>query len=306
MLDRTGTLRALTMLERLSIFRPMNKLTLDRRAAVVRGLVEGGSIRGVARATGTDKDTVMRLLVEVGEFASTYQNDALRNLSTKRIECDEIWAFCGAKQKNATMDGQGDLWTFTAIDADSKLMISWLVGTRSKSSCERFIQDVASRLANRVQITTDGSFSYATSIEKAFGWAGADFAQLVKTYALTAEDKHGHRYSQPACTGAVKTPVMGRPDMDLVSTSYVERANLTMRMGMRRFTRLTNGFSKKAENHAHAVSLHFMFYNYCRPHTTLTKAAKGVKTTPAIAAGITDHVWTVEEVLALMEASKNA
>jgi len=251
--------------------------------------------------TGTDKDTVMRLLVEVGEFCSTYQNEHLRNLPAKRVECDEIWAFVGAKQRNATQKGHGDLWTFTAIDADSKLMISWLVGPRSGSSCERFIQDVASRLANRVQITTDGSFSYISAIENAFGWAGADFAQLVKTYGDTPEVERKRRYSPAVCTGAQKMPIMGRPNMDLVSTSYVERANLTMRMGMRRFTRLTNGFSKKAENHAHAVSLHFMSYNYCRPHTTLTKARKGVTTTPAMACGLTDHVWTFEEILELME-----
>jgi IS1 family transposase len=282
----------------------MNKLNLDRRAAVIRGLVEGGSIRAVARMTGVDKDTVLRLLVEVGEFCSIYQYHALRNLPCKRIECDEIWAFCGSKKKNATKAGQGDIWTFTAIDADTKLMVSWLVGPRSGKSCERFIQDVASRLANRVQITTDGSFSYISAIENAFGWAGADFAQLVKTYALTPADERQRRYSPAVCTGTVKSAIMGRPDMDLVSTSYVERANLTMRMSMRRFTRLTNAFSKKAENHAHAVSLHFMFYNYCRAHTTLTKAANGVKTTPAMASGLTDHVWTVEDLLALMSPTK--
>ncbi len=278
----------------------MNKLHADRRAAVIRGLVEGGSIRAVARMTGVDKDTVLRLLVEIGEFCSIYQYHALKNLPCKRIECDEIWAFCGAKRSNATKKGQDDIWTFTAIDADTKLMISWLVGVRSGPSCERFIKDVASRLANRVQITTDGSFSYISAIENAFGWAGADFAQLVKTYGQIPEDERQRRYSPPVCTGAMKMAIMGRPDMDLVSTSYVERSNLTMRMQMRRFTRLTNAFSKKAENHAHAVSLHFMYYNYCRAHTTLTKAAEGIKTTPAMASGLTDHVWTVEDLLALM------
>jgi IS1 family transposase len=278
----------------------MNKLSVDRRAAVIRGLVEGGSVRAVARMSGCDKDTVLRLLVEIGEFCSIYQFHALKNLPCKRIECDEIWSFVGSKKRNATKESQGDIWTFTAIDADSKLMVSWLVGPRSGKSCERFIQDVASRLANRVQITTDGSFSYISAIENAFGWAGADFAQLVKTYAQTPEEERKRRYSPAVCTGAVKTTIMGRPDMDLVSTSYVERANLTMRMSMRRFTRLTNAFSKKAENHAHAVSLHFFFYNYCRPHTTLTKAANGIKTTPTMASGLTDHVWTVEDLLALM------
>jgi IS1 family transposase len=278
----------------------MNKINDSRRAAIIRALVEGNSVRATGRLTSTAKATVLKLLVELGEFCSIYQYHALRNLPCKRIECDEIWAFCGAKQRNATEKDQGDLWTFTAIDADTKLMVSWLVGPRHGKSAERFISDVASRLADRVQITTDGSFSYISAIEKAFGWAGADFAQLVKTYGDLPEEERKRRYSPAVCTGAIKNPIMGRPDMDLVSTSYVERANLTMRMQMRRFTRLTNAFSKKAENHAHAVSLNFMFYNYCRPHQTLTKAANGVKTTPAMASGLTDHVWTVEEILDLM------
>jgi IS1 family transposase len=278
----------------------MNKLSIERRATVIRALVEGGSLRSVARMTGTDKDTVMRLLVEVGEFCSTYQHHTLVNLPCKRIEADEIWAFVGAKAKNATKAGQGDVWTYTAIDADSKLAVSWLVGPRSPKSTRAFMLDLSTRLANRVQLTTDGLASYPHAVENAFGWAGADYSQLIKTYGLEAEDSAGRRYSPMVCTGAVKVPYMGRPDSDLISTSYVERSNLTMRMSMRRFTRLTNGFSKKAENHAHAVSLHFMFYNYCRSHTTLTKAAKGVKTTPAMAIGLTDHVWTVEEILELM------
>lgn len=279
-------------------------LTDSRRASIIRALVEGNSVRSTARLTGSAKATVLKLLVEMGEFCSIYQYHALRNLSCKRIECDEIWAFCGAKKKNAKEPSHGDIWTFTAIDADTKLMVSWLVGSRHGKTAERFISDVASRLANRVQITTDGSFSYISAIEKAFGWAGADFAQLVKTYGEIPEEERKRRYSPAVCTGAVKTPIMGRPDMDLVSTSYVERANLSMRMGMRRFTRLTNAFSKKAENHAHAVSLYFMFYNYCRPHQTLTKSANGVKTTPAMASGITDHVWTVEEILELMSPTR--
>lgn len=278
----------------------MNKLGVDRRAAVIRGLVEGGSIRSVARMTGVDKDTVLRLLVEVGEFCSIYQYHALRNLPCKRIQCDEIWAFCGSKKRNATKQGQGDIWTFTALDADTKLMVSWLVGERNGPACERFLKDLASRVASRIQITTDGFKPYITAVENAFGWAGADFAQLVKIYATTIQAESNQRYSPPICTGAIKEPIMGRPDSDHISTSFVERSNLTMRMQMRRFTRLTNAFSKKAENHAHAVSLHFFFYNYCRAHTTLTKAAKGIKTTPAMAAGITDHVWSVEDLLALM------
>jgi IS1 family transposase len=282
----------------------MNKLSTDRRAAVIRGLVEGGSIRGVARMSGVDKDTVLRLLVEVGEFCSIYQYHALRNLPCKRVQCDEIWAFCGAKAKNAKREGQGDIWTFTALDADTKLMVSWLVGPRDGPSCGRFLKDLASRLANRVQITTDGFKPYITAVENAFGWAGADFSQLVKIYANPGGSEGTHRYSPPICTGAIKTPMMGRPDSDHISTSFVERSNLTMRMSMRRFTRLTNAFSKKAENHAHAVSLHFMHYNFCRTHKTLTTAAKGVHTTPAMASGVSDHVWTVEELLEHMSPRK--
>ncbi|MGI8548599.1 MAG: IS1 family transposase [Gemmatimonadaceae bacterium] len=282
----------------------MNTLSKDRRAAVIRALVEGSSIRAVARMTGTDKDTVTRLLVEVGEFCSIYQDHTLRNLSCKRVEADEIWSFCGAKQKNATKAGQGDLWTYTAICADTKLALSWLVGPRSSASTRAFMLDVASRLGNRVQLTTDGLSWYLHAVENAFGWNGVDFAQLVKTYGMDPEKGPGRRYSPMVCTGADKVAVMGNPDITAVSTSYVERQNLTMRMQMRRFTRLTNGFSKKAENHAHAVSLHFMFYNYCRPHTTLTKSAKGTKTTPAMAAGLTNHVWTVEHILDLMDPTR--
>ncbi|HST08249.1 MAG TPA: IS1 family transposase [Gemmatimonadaceae bacterium] len=279
----------------------MNKLSIERRATVIRALVEGGSLRSVARMTGTDKDTVMRLLVEVGEFCSIYQHHTLVDLPCKRIEADEIWSFVGAKAAKAKRAGQGDLWTYTAIDADTKLAVSWLVGPRNPKSSRAFMMDLSGRLANRVQLTTDGLRDYLPAVENAFGWAGADYSQLVKTYGPEAEyESAGRRYSPPVCVGAVKVPVMGRPNLDLISTSYVEWSNLTMRMSMRRFTRLTNGFSKKAENHAHAVSLHFMFYNYCRPHATLTKAAKGVKTTPAMATGLTDHIWTVEEILKMM------
>lgn len=283
----------------------MNKLTNERRAAVVRGLVEGGSIRAVGRMTGTDKDTVLRILVEVGEFCSLYQDVTLRNLPCTRIEADEIWSFIGAKEANKTQDGQGDLWTFTAICADSKLAVSWLVGPRSHESTRTFMDDVASRLAGRVQITTDAFPGYLGAVENSFGWNGADFATVKKLYGQTGEGPTGGRYSpSPVVVGVEKVQVFGRPDMEKASTSYVERQNLTMRMQMRRFTRLTNGFSKKAENHAHAVSLHFMFYNYCRPHMTLTKAAKGYKTTPAMAAGLTNHVWTIEHVLDLMDPTR--
>ncbi len=282
----------------------MNTLPLARRAAILRCLVEGNSIRATCRMTGAAKGTVLKLLVDVGEFCSVYQHHALRNLPCTRIEADEIWAFCGAKARNASRDGQGDIWTFTALCSDTKLAVSWLVGARSLDNAVEFMQDVAARLANRVQLTTDGHHMYLTAVRAAFGFARVDFAQLVKKYGAVEEAGPARRYSPMVCTGAEKVRVIGRPQAELVSTSYVERANLTMRMQMRRFTRLTNAFSKKAENHAAAVSLHFMHYNYCRPHATLTKLAGGVKTTPAMANGLTDRIWTVEDVLALMDPAR--
>jgi IS1 family transposase len=280
----------------------MNKLSNERRAAIIRSLVEGNSIRGTARLLGADKDTVMRLLVEVGEFCSIYQDIVLRGLPCRRIEADEIWAFVGAKEASKTQDDHGDIWTFTAICAETKLAVSWFVGPRNNASARTFMADVASRLKNRVQLTTDALNWYPSAVERAFGWDGADFAQLTKIYGGAADVRGRGRYSPPPiCIGVEKVAIMGRPDMTKVSTSYVERQNLTMRMQMRRFTRLTNGFSKKAENHAHAVSLHFMAYNFCRPHTTLTKKAHGVKTTPAMACGLTNRVWKIEDVLALMD-----
>ncbi len=282
----------------------MNVLSLEQRAMVLAALVEGNSIRSTVRMTGVSKGAILRLLVEVGEFLSIYQDIMLRDLPCRRIEADEIWSFCGAKQRNATKEGQGDIWTFVALDADTKLAVSWLVGERSRANAHQFMADVKSRLANRVQITTDGHRMYITAVEEAFGWGRCDFAQIIKIYGQPEGIEGQRRYSPAVCTGAVKEPVMGNPDMDKVSTSYVERSNLTMRMGMRRFTRLTNAFSKKAENHAHAVSLHFFFYNYCRPHMTLTKANEGVKTTPAMATGVTDKVWTLTDMLELMDPSR--
>lgn len=282
----------------------MNKLGMAKRAEVVRCLVEGASIRSASRMTGIAKATILKLLVELGEFCSVYQDYVLRNLKTTRVEADEIWAFVGAKQKNARQEGHGDIWTFTALDADSKLMITWLVGGRYPQYAKQFMLDLASRLANRVQLTTDGLHMYRTAVEAAFG-ADVDYAQLVKSYGVPSDDGVARRYSPMVCTGAEKQHVNGDPIPELVSTSYVERANLTMRMGMRRFTRLTNGYSKKAENHAHAVSLYFMFYNFCRTHATLTKKhPKHYPTTPAMAAGITDHVWSIEEILSLMNPLK--
>lgn len=238
---------------------------------------------------------------EVGEFCSIYQDHRLRNLPSIRIEADEIWAFVGAKQRNAVRSGDGDIWTFTGIDADTKLVLSWLVGGRNVDNAKAFMADLASRLTERVQLTTDGHGMYLTAVRHAFGHE-VDYAQLVKTYGQVEEGvDSSRRYSPPVCTGCEKTRLIGRPVKELVSTSYVERANLTMRMQMRRFTRLTNAHSKKAENHAHAVSLYFMHYNFCRPHATLTKKHPNhYPTTPAMAAGVTDRVWKVEDILALM------
>jgi IS1 family transposase len=290
----------------------MNQLSLERRAAIVKCLVDGNSIRATCRITGASKNTVVKLLVDLGEMCSIYQNHVLRNLPAKRVQCDEIWSFVGAKQKqvNAGARGDGDVYTWTAMDADSKLMICWLVGRRSPQAAREFVGDLSERLANRVQITTDGYGPYVSAVDRAFGWGGADFAQLVKVYATAASgagdsNVTARRYSPGICIGAEKTWVIGDPDLWHISTSYVERQNLTMRMGMRRFTRLTNAFSKKVANHAHAVALHFMHYNFCQPHATLTKNhARHYPTTPAMASGVADHVWTVEEVCALLDATR--
>lgn len=284
----------------------MNKLSADRRAAIINALCEGNGIRTTARLTGSNKETVMKLLVEAGEFASAYQDIAHRSLKTTRAEADEIWAYVGAKQRRAVRPGDGDIWTFTAIDADTKLMMSWLVGPRSLDNAVAFMQDLRSRVTQRIQLTTDGNLMYETAVRAAFRWDEVHWAMLVKQYGTAEGDQKdaSHRYTPPVCTGAVKVRRIGRPDPDLVSTSYIERSNLTLRMQQRRFTRLTNAFSKKAENHAHAVSLFFLYYNYCRPHQTLTKAANGVKTTPAMAAGLTDRVWTVKDLVGLMDPNR--
>jgi IS1 family transposase len=289
----------------------MNQLSTERRAAIVRALVEGNSARAAARLTGTSRATVLSLVVELGELCRVYQGHKLRNLKCQRIQCDEIWSFVGAKHKQVLSGakGAGDVWTWTAMDPDSKLMVCWLVGQRSPSACREFIADLAGRLASRVQITTDGYTTYISAVENAFGWDGADFAQLVKIYASSGVTGEGsaaaRRYSPAVCIGAEKHWVMGDPDPDHVSTSMVERSNLTMRMGMRRFTRLTNAFSKKVENHAHSVDIHFMYYNFVRPHATLTKAhPHRYPTTPAMAAGIADHVWTVEDLCSLLDPSR--
>jgi len=278
----------------------MNMLPTAKQAAILRALTDGASIRATARMVGVSKTTVLRLLVDVGQFCAIYQDEKLRDLPCRSIQADEIWAFVGAKQRHVKRAGDGDIWTFTALDADTKLMVTWLVGQPSGENAHAFMRDLHSHLAKRIQLTTDAFTPYISAVEGAFGWQGCDFSQLVKHYT---GDPTG-RYSPPICTGVTRQTVMGNPDPAHVSTSYVERANLGLRMNARRFTRLTNAFSKKVENHAHAVALHFMVYNFCRSHGTLTKAKKGIHTTPAMAAGVTDHVWTIEEVLGLMDPKK--
>ena len=277
----------------------MNKLSTEKRAAIIRALTEGNSIRGTARMVGVSKTTVLKLLVEVGEFCAFYHDQRVRNVPATRIEADEIWAFVGTKQKNAEGPQQGDLWTFTAIDPDSKMIVSYLVGHRAAMDAYYFMADLKERLANRVQLTTDGHHMYLSAVEHAFGWNGVDYAMLQKHYSQNPEGRR--RYSPAKCTGATKKWVMGTPAKELVSTSIVERKNLNIRLYSRRYTRLTNAFSRKVENHEHAMALHFFVHNFCRAHTTLTKKANGVKTNPAMAAGLTDRVLKIEDLLTMMD-----
>lgn len=274
----------------------MNKLSIERRARIIGCLVEGNSLRATARMTDTAINTVVKLLIDVGKACAEYQNQTLRNLPCKRLQCDEIWVFCYAKQKNVPEDkqgqfGYGDVWTWTAICADTKIVPSWLVGNRDIETASIFMEDLASRLAHRVQLTTDGLKVYMDAVDNAFG-IDIDYAMLVKMYGESTEAKVQKRYSPAKFTGSRKEAMTGNPDRKHISTSYAERQNLTMRMSMRRFTRLTNAFSKKVENLAHAVSLHFMFYNFGRIH-------KSLRVTPAMEAGISDHVWSLEEIAGL-------
>lgn len=277
----------------------MNKLTQHKRVQVIAALVEGNSVRATCRMTGAAKGTVLKLLVDLGSACAAYQDRVLRNLTCQRIQCDEIWSFCYAKEKNVPDEykgklGFGDVWTWAAIDADTKLIVSSLVGGRSGAYARKFIDDLASRLATRVQLTTDGHKAYLTAVENAFG-SEIDYAMLDKIYSVPVQEGQA-RYSPGECCGTRKLKVKGNPDMAKVSTSYVERQNLTMRMSMRRMTRLTNGFSKKIENQAHAVAIHFMHYNFCRVHQTL-------RVTPAMEAGIADHVWSLDELAGLLESN---
>jgi IS1 family transposase len=278
----------------------MNVLHSAKRVQIISALVEGTSINAACRMTGVAKHTVLKLLKDLGCAAASYHDAHVRNLCVRRLQCDEIWAFVGAKMKNASMDkveelGWGDVWTWTAIDADTKLIVSYLLGQRGAETANAFMQDVASRVATRIQLTTDGHRVYADAVEGAFG-ADIDYAMLVKLYGAS-NDSPESRYSPATCIGCRTGVLAGSPDPTHISTSFVERQNLSMRMGMRRFTRLTNGFSKKLENHGHAVALYFMHYNFCRVHKTL-------RVTPAMEAGLTDHVWETEELLNLAEVPK--
>lgn len=277
----------------------MNKLSTEDRARILHLLCEGNSIRAVTRLTGASKNTVSKLLTDAGKACAAYHDEHVRNVKSQRVQVDEIWSFTYAKAKNvktakAAPEGAGDTWTWTAIDADSKLIVSYLVGGRDAEYAHEFMQDVASRLANRVQLTSDGHGPYLGAVEDAFG-DDVDFATLIKIYGSAPEGQR--RYSPAICKGARKDRVTGNPDREHVSTSYVERQNLTMRMHMRRFTRLTNGFSKKIENHAHAVALHMTYYNFVRVHSKL-------RVSPAMAAGVTDRLWEVSDIVMLVEKAE--
>jgi IS1 family transposase len=269
---------------------------MAKKTAVIAALVEGCSIRSTSRLTGVAKGTILRLLADVGKACADYLNVTICNVPAKRVQVDEIWNFCYAKQKNATAEMWdrvgycGDVWTFTAIDADTKLVISWAVGRRDAGCAADFLQDVAGRLSNRIQLTTDGHKMYLLAVPDAFG-NKIDYAQLVKVYGNDPEGQQ--RYSPAQCLGTKRVGIIGNPEEAHISTSFVERQNLNMRMNMRRFTRLTNAFSKKIENLIHSVALFHMHYNFARVHQTL-------RVTPAMEAGLSDHVWSIEEVVALV------
>lgn len=275
----------------------MNKLPIEKRVQIINLLVEGNSLRSTSRIADVSINTVTKLLVDVGRACQQFHDEKVREVKAKLIQCDEIWSFCYAKQKNVSQkmpDGAGDVWTWTAIDADSKLIVSWAVGDREATTANAFMNDVADRLANRVQLTTDGLRAYLKAVEKAFNH-DIDFAQLVKLYGGSeGTNDQERKYSPSVCTGSKKTRISGEPDPKFVSTSYVERSNLTMRMHMRRFTRLTNAFSKKIENHGYAIALHFVYYNFAKVHKTL-------RVTPAMEAKLTKRVMTIEDIVKLTD-----
>ena len=274
----------------------MNRLPIEKRAAILGMFAEGVSLRATSRLADVAFNTVAKFLVETGAACQQYQDKTLRNLKCRRLQVDEIWAFCYAKEKNVPQDrkgifGYGDVWTWVAIDADTKLIPSWIVGNRDADSATLLMRDLASRLRYRVQLTTDGHRAYLSAVEEAFG-ADIDFSQLIKVYGNPTEPDT--KYSPGECIGCKQERIIGNPDPFLISTSYIERQNLTMRMSMRRFTRLTNAFSKKVENHMAAVAIHFMHCNFARIHKTL-------RVTPAMEAGVSDHVWEMEEIIEMVD-----
>jgi IS1 family transposase len=278
----------------------MNKLSASDRARILHLLCEGSSVRSITRLLNVGKNTVLRLMIDAGKACDAYHNEHVKGLKSKRIQVDEIWSFVYAKQKNvadakAAPEGAGDAWTWTALDADSKLIVSYFVGGRDGDCAAWFIDSLATRLANRVQLTSDGHKAYLDAVEGAFG-ADVDYAMLNKIYGAAPESAKG-RYSPAECIGAKKERIEGKPDMAHVSTSYVERSNLTQRMHNRCFTRLTNGFSKKFENHAYSVALFAMYYNFVKIHSTL-------RVTPAMAAGVSDRLWEVADIVALIETAE--
>jgi IS1 family transposase len=276
----------------------MNKLSTAERAKVVAVLVEGNSLRATARITGVARMTIEKLLRDMGNACERFHNERVHSLKSVRVQCDEIWAFIGAKEKNATpeqkAEGWGDVWTWTGMDADSKLMISWLVGGRGQNTANAFMGDVAARLTNRVQLTTDGNSVYLVAVDRAFG-IEVDYGQMQKLYT----GQGGGRYSPAKFIGATKMAIIGDPSQRHISTSYMERQNLTIRMHMRRFTRLTNGFSKKLDMHRVSVALHFTYYNWCKIHQSL-------RVTPAMEAGLSDHAWSLDELVGLLDSTEEA
>jgi IS1 family transposase len=280
----------------------MNKLSREKRSQIIGMMVEGMSIRSITRLTGASKNTVAKLLVAAGQACLAYQDQTLRNLKCQRVQCDEIWSFVYAKDKNVPTEkrndpGVGSVWTWTAIDADTKLVPCFHVGTRDAACAYEFMSDLASRLANRVQLTTDGHRAYLTAVDMAIGFHQVDYAQLVKIYGVPKDDER--RYSPPECIGTEVREICGNPDPEHINTSFVERQNLSMRMGMRRFTRLTNAFSKKVAHHEYALAIYFMHYNFVRIHQTL-------RCTPAMEAGVTDRLWTIDDIAALVEAREES
>jgi IS1 family transposase len=280
---------------RASIITDMNKLSVARRAQILSCLCEGNSVRATCRMTDSSKDAVLKLVVDAGSACAKYQDEHLRNLPCKRVQADEIWSFVYSKAKNVPAEkrgqfGYGDVWTWTANDADTKVVPCWHVGTRSAQAATAFMRDLASRIINRIQLSTDGYHVYLNAVDEAFE-GEIDYAMIIKIYGTSPEAEK--RYSPAVCLGAEKTEMRGRPDPKHISTSYVERQNLTIRMQNRRFTRLTNAFSKKIENDRHALALFYMYYNFGRIHQTL-------RVTPAMAAGVSDHVWSMEEIAGLV------